>query len=162
MCRSYIGPSFHLNEVVEDNLEAFCYKLLNWRPRRDLNPRLGAKHNNPASPLKSTAKIATPLKLRASQRLSCGPGCDLVSSKPEVEHSVDSWCKQANAYSIGARDQRCDLEPIVNRVTQILLAAQISLRGLDRDMAQQELNLFQFAAASVAQLGAGPTQVMWG
>ena len=55
-----------------------------------------------------------------------------------------------------------DLEPVVYRVTQILLASQIALRGLDRNMAEQELNLFQLAAAGVAQLGTGSSQVMRG
>src|SRR5271166_3255325 len=56
----------------------------------------------------------------------------------------------------------CDLEPVVHRMTQILLAAEIPLGGLDRDMAEQELNLFQFAAVAVAQLGAGSAKVMRG
>jgi hypothetical protein len=59
------------------------------------------------------------------------------------------WREQANAYSIWASDHRSDLEPIIHRMAQILLATQIPLCGLDRDMAEQELNLFQFAAASV-------------
>jgi hypothetical protein len=45
---------------------------------------------------------------------------------------------------------RHDPEPVVHRVTQTLLAAQIPLGGLDGDMAEQELNLFQFAAARQA------------
>jgi hypothetical protein len=65
-------------------------------------------------------------------------------------------------YSIVACDLRHYLEPVVHRVTQILLAAQIALRGLDRDMAEPELNLFQFAAALRAQLGAGSAKVMRG
>ena len=47
-------------------------------------------------------------------------------------------------------------------MAQILFAAQIPLGGLHRDMAEQELNLFQFAAAGVAQLGARPAQVVRG
>jgi hypothetical protein len=42
--------------------------------------------------------------------------------------------EQANAYSIGACGQRRDLEPVVHRVAQILLAAQIPLRGLHPDV----------------------------
>ena len=74
----------------------------------------------------------------------------------------DNWREQANAHSIGARDPREDLEPVVHRLTQVLFASQVALRGLDRDMAEQELNLFQFAAVAVAQLGTGPSQVMRG
>jgi hypothetical protein len=35
-------------------------------------------------------------------------------------------------------------------MAQILLATQIPLRDLHRDMAEQELNLFQFAARQMA------------
>jgi hypothetical protein len=59
-----------------------------------------------------------------------------MMGKPEVRIFAGSWREQANAYSIGACDQRRDLERIVNGVTQILLTAQISLRRLDRDMAE--------------------------
>jgi hypothetical protein len=47
-------------------------------------------------------------------------------------------------------------------MAQVLLTTQIPLRGLHRDMGEQELNLFQLAAAGVAQLGARPAQVMRG
>lgn len=53
-----------------------------------------------------------------------------------------SWREQANAYSIRASSLRCDLKPVIHRMAQILLAAQIPFRGLDRDMGEQELNLF--------------------
>jgi hypothetical protein len=42
-------------------------------------------------------------------------------------------------------------------VPEILLAAEVAFRGLNRGMAQQELNLLDLAAARVAQLGAGPS-----
>jgi hypothetical protein len=45
-------------------------------------------------------------------------------------------------------------------MAQILFAAQIALRRLNGCVAQQELNLLQLAAAGVAQLGAGPAQVV--
>ena len=58
---------------------------------------------------------------------------------------------QANSHSIGA----CDLESVIHRVRQILFAAKITLGGLHGDVAEEELNLLQFAAADMAQLGAG-------
>ena len=72
------------------------------------------------------------------------------------------YIDQAIAHSIGTCDPREDLEPVIHRVTQVLLASQITLRSLDGDMAEQELNLFQFTAIAVAQLGTGPSQVMGG
>jgi hypothetical protein len=43
---------------------------------------------------------------------------------------------------------------------ETLLATQILFRGLDTDMAEQELNLFQFAARDVTQARAGAAKVM--
>src|ERR1700693_2556289 len=53
-----------------------------------------------------------------------------------------------------------EVEQIVHRMPEILLAAQIPFRCLDRCMAEQELNLLQLAAARVAQLRTGPPQVV--
>src|SRR5580765_539950 len=43
---------------------------------------------------------------------------------------------------------------------EVLLAAEIALRRLNRGVAQQELNLLDLAAAGVAQLRARSTQVV--
>jgi hypothetical protein len=45
-------------------------------------------------------------------------------------------------------------------MAEILFAAQIAFRSLDRCMPQQELNLLQLATARVAQLRAGTSQIM--
>jgi hypothetical protein len=58
--------------------------------------------------------------------------------------------------SSGARGRKG--EPIVHRARQILLAANVSFGGLHGGMSQQELDLLQFAARSVAQSRAGPPQ----
>ena len=55
---------------------------------------------------------------------------------------------------------RSEIEKIVHRMAEILLAAEIAFRGLDRCMTEQELNLLQLATAIVAQLRAGPPQVV--
>ena len=59
-------------------------------------------------------------------------------SRPEKRHGVTS----------GTRGSASLLQPdlIVDGLPQPLLAAQVSLRGLHRNVAQQELNLLQFAA----------------
>jgi hypothetical protein len=48
------------------------------------------------------------------------------------------------------------LEAIVHRAPEILLAAEIPLGRLHRRMPQQELNLLQFTTTVVTQLRAGP------
>ena len=55
---------------------------------------------------------------------------------------------------------RSEVKKIVHRMSEILFAAEIAFRRLDRCMAQQELNLLQLAAARVAQLRTGSPQVM--
>ena len=73
-----------------------------------------------------------------------------------------SCSKQANAYSIRASDHRRDPPTGRSPRSHILLGAQIALRGLDRRVPQQELNLLQFPAILPAQLGAGAAQVVRG
>jgi hypothetical protein len=51
---------------------------------------------------------------------------------------------------------RPQLEAIVYRTSEVLLAAQILLRRLYRRMPQQELNLLQFTTTVVTQLRACP------
>jgi hypothetical protein len=57
-------------------------------------------------------------------------------------------------------DVASKVKKIVHRMSEILFAAEIAFRCLHGCMAQQELNLLQFAAARVAQLRAGSPQVM--
>jgi len=44
---------------------------------------------------------------------------------------------------------------------EVLFAPEISLRGEDRRVSQEELDLFDFAARSMAQLRTSPTQIVW-
>jgi hypothetical protein len=55
-----------------------------------------------------------------------------------------------------------DSDAIIDRRPNPLLAAKVSLGCLNRDMSQQELDLFQFASCSVAKTSARPPQVMRG
>ena len=55
----------------------------------------------------------------------------------------------------------CEVKKIVDRVSEILFAAEIAFRRLNGCMPQQELNLLQLAPARLAQLRAGPPQVVW-
>ena len=54
------------------------------------------------------------------------------------------------------------VEKIVHWMPEILFAAKIALRGLNRCMAEQKLNLLKFTAAVVTQFRAGPPQVVRG
>jgi hypothetical protein len=55
-----------------------------------------------------------------------------------------------------------DSDAIIDRRPNPLLAAKVSLGRLNRDMSQQELDLLQFAACSMAQTSARPPQVVRG
>ena len=49
---------------------------------------------------------------------------------------------------------------IIHRDSYLLIGAQIPLGGLDRGVAEQELDLLQIAAAFAAELGTGSAQVV--
>jgi hypothetical protein len=53
-----------------------------------------------------------------------------------------------------------DPDSIIHREADALLAAEIPFCGLDRDVAKQELYLFQFASRCMAQPRTCPSQVM--
>jgi hypothetical protein len=55
---------------------------------------------------------------------------------------------------------RSEVKKIIHWMSEILFAAEIAFRRLDRGMPQQELNLLQLATARVAQLRTGSAQVM--
>jgi hypothetical protein len=55
---------------------------------------------------------------------------------------------------------RFDADPIVYRFTKSLFAAQRALRRLDRNMTQQELNLFEFTAGGMTEPGARSSQIV--
>jgi len=57
---------------------------------------------------------------------------------------------------------RSEVKKVVHWMPEVLFAAEIAFRGLHGGMPEQELNLLQFTAAIVAQLGAGAAQVVWG
>ena len=57
---------------------------------------------------------------------------------------------------------RSEVEKIVHWMPEILLAAEIAFRGLDRCMPEQELNLLQLTTAVVTQFRTGPPQVVRG
>src|SRR5438094_4243607 len=48
------------------------------------------------------------------------------------------------------------------RVPEILLAAKVAFRRLNRGVTEQELNLLKLTATSVTQLCAGSSQIVWG
>jgi hypothetical protein len=53
-------------------------------------------------------------------------------------------------------------EVVVNRVMESLFAAQVTLGSLNRCVAEQELDLFQFSTRQMAQPGAGAAQIVRG
>src|SRR5215469_951382 len=57
---------------------------------------------------------------------------------------------------------RSEVEKIVHRMPEILFAAEVAFRGLDRCMSEQELNLLKLTTTVVAQLRTRPAQVVRG
>jgi len=55
---------------------------------------------------------------------------------------------------------RSEIKKIVHRMSEILFAAEIAFRRLDRCMSQQELNLLQLTPTAVAQLRTGSPQIV--
>jgi hypothetical protein len=55
---------------------------------------------------------------------------------------------------------RFDADVMVHGRTESMLAAQVLFCSLNADMAEQELNLFQFATGDVTQARTGPTKVV--
>src|SRR4029077_10528344 len=55
-----------------------------------------------------------------------------------------------------------EIEKIIQWLREILLAAEIAFRGLDRCVTEQELNLLKLTTAIVAQLRTSPSQVVRG
>ena len=56
---------------------------------------------------------------------------------------------------------RFDSQSVVHGNPEFLLGSEQALRRLDGDVAQQELDLVEFAAGQVAQTGTGPPQIVW-
>jgi hypothetical protein len=64
---------------------------------------------------------------------------------------VNGFCRLPNSLVDAGWDRRNDprfeRESIVHRVSEVLLAAEITFRSLNRRVAEQELNLLKFTAA---------------
>jgi hypothetical protein len=54
------------------------------------------------------------------------------------------------------------LNPVVRRVRQVLLRPEVPLDRLYRRVAQQQLNLLQFANRGPAQFRRRTTEIVWG
>jgi len=55
---------------------------------------------------------------------------------------------------------RSEVEKIVHRMPEILFAAEIAFRGLNRCMPKEELNLFQLTTSVVTEFRTGTSQVV--
>jgi hypothetical protein len=55
---------------------------------------------------------------------------------------------------------RLDADVIIHRVSDFLLGPEIALGGLNRNVAEKKLDLFEFAARDMAEPGARPAQVV--
>src|SRR6266498_2692924 len=55
---------------------------------------------------------------------------------------------------------RLDAHPVIDSLAELLLASEVALGGLDRDVPKQKLNLIQFAAGKVTQPCASTAKVV--
>src|ERR1035438_2724348 len=82
----------------------------------------------------------------------------------EFADFLDGFFRQPDSFISAVLDRtsnkRSERKTVVHGVPKVLLAAQITFRGLHRCVSEQELNLLQFAATRVAQLRTGPAQIM--
>ena len=126
----------------------FCPSALHrHRRRRDLSEgfmlpvceSLGRNSCYRPTPTSFTALIT-----RGGQILPCRPGRIEASALAVV------WSS-----GIGF-----DSQSVVHGNPELLLASEVALRRLDGDVAEQELDLIQFATREVAETGAGAPQVV--
>ena len=59
----------------------------------------------------------------------------------------------------GSSGIRFDAQPVVHSDAELLLASEVALSRLDRHVAEQELDLIEFAAGDVAQPGTGAAEI---
>jgi hypothetical protein len=82
---------------------------------------------------------------------------------PALSPRGDRFCPFAdneNNWWLGV--VRFNPELVIDGTAEFLLATKVALRGLDRYISEQELNLIEFTAGEVAQSGARAPQVMRG
>ncbi len=77
-------------------------------------------------------------------------------------HFYRRWCLHRDRFRLHLLrlHVRSEVNKIVDRMSEILFAAEIAFRRLDGGMTQQELNLLKLATARVAQLRTGSPQVV--
>ena len=76
-------------------------------------------------------------------------------------HSLPCLRNQSLARTHGTSfPVRCQTEPVVGGVGEILPGAEVAFGGLDGGMAEQELDLFQVTAGGTAQLGTGAARIV--
>ena len=77
-----------------------------------------------------------------------------------IKDAIASCVPDRAGHDLNSLTRDRDLEAIINRVMQLLFASDVSLRCLDRSVPEQKPNLFEFAAAIMAESGAGATKIV--
>ena len=84
-----------------------------------------------------------------------------ITGSPKATHSEPvAAIKRCCHRPPGLRSLAEKTQSIVNRILKFLLASDVSLRCLDRRVSKQELNLFELAAAIMAESGTGATKIV--
>jgi|GraSoi2013_115cm_1033766.scaffolds.fasta_scaffold108679_2 hypothetical protein len=68
-------------------------------------------------------------------------------------------CRQAFRNVLSSRRSRLETDSIIDRGSNPLLTAEIAFSGLNRNVTQEELNLFQLAPSGVAEPSTSSAQV---
>src|SRR5215468_399555 len=69
-------------------------------------------------------------------------------------------CSRAKTDLFCSDDISFEVKEVIHWMPKILFTAEIAFGSQNRRVPQQELNLLKFSAIGVAQLRAGPTQIM--
>ena len=76
-----------------------------------------------------------------------------------IKDAIASCVPDHAAHDLSDLTRDRDFEAIINRTLQVLFASDVALRCLDRSVPKQKPK-FEFAAAIVAESGAGTTKIM--
>ena len=80
-----------------------------------------------------------------------------VGAKGPASNRVSADVVGPRSGLVGGLHHYSQLDPVVGRIHEILLRAEVSFGRLDRGMAEQQLDLLKLAARRSAELGARPS-----
>ena len=97
-----------------------------------------------------------------NEHVACGilDSCTITQSFIEEQIGAEMSASVRDLWRSLQGRIRSQPDPIIHRVAETLLAAQVPLHRLHRDMSQEQLNLLPFTACLMTKTGASPTKVV--